>query len=267
MSTEFNVNSDVVDLVNEIIAENGFGKETKITYAIGSQTGDGFLSRNIAVTISDDEKVLDLFLKYGLNIQNSSSIPTEKLYANEIHFYDKISPAFAEFLQERNVSDGFTNLAKCYGTSKKNIIVLENLKKIGYQLCDKTKPLNDKYVSLVFKTFAKFHAVSFALKDQNPELYQKLISIDEITTEDIDNQAWDDASKINIDKFLASLDPVKDKHILDRTRGLAQRLLDVANRYVFASDKSEYDILIQGDSWCNNMMFLFEVSYSFYYWS
>ncbi|KAK9732380.1 hypothetical protein QE152_g12834 [Popillia japonica] len=105
MSTEFNVNSDVVDLVNEIIAENGFGKETKITYAIGSQTGDGFLSRNIAVTISDDEKVLDLFLKY----------------------------------------------------------------------------------------------VSFALKDQNPELYQKLISIDEITTEDIDNQAWDDASKINID--------------------------------------------------------------------
>ncbi|KAK9732379.1 Ecdysteroid kinase-like family [Popillia japonica] len=150
MSTEVNVSQDVQDLISEIKIKNGFDKDSEITYDVGSQTGDGFLSRNIAVT------------------------------------------------------------------------------------------------------------------DQKPELYQELTTLaealDEASSRDIDESAFKEAAKSNIDNFLATLDPIKDKHILKRSENLAQfeNLFEWGNKNSYNPDKTDYDILTQGDCWCNNMMFLFE---------
>lgn len=262
---EVDANRDVKDLIDKIIIKEGLCNDAKVTYDTGSKEGDGYLSRSIAVTIADDKQNLDIFVKCALNVQSSALLPIDKFYSNEIYFYDKICPAYAEFLREKGIEDGFRNVPKCYGTSDKKIIALENLKTKGYQLCDKTKPLNGKYVDLVFKTFAKFHAIAYAFKDQELERYLELIAPTQEPVEEVSNDAMEQQLKDSINDFLASLDPVKDKHLLNGTTGLAERLIKYGAKSFVSPEKTDYDILTQGDCWCNNMMFLFEVSLYIYH--
>lgn len=63
---------------------------------------------------------------------------------------------------------------KCYTTLYNRIITLENLTKEGYQLCDKVFITNDEQITLVFKTYAKFNAFSFAFQDAKE--YRKMMA-------------------------------------------------------------------------------------------
>ncbi|GJQ82640.1 hypothetical protein Trydic_g19658 [Trypoxylus dichotomus] len=255
MSKEVSVSQDVKDLIRIILDKEGLSADSEVIYEIGSQIGDGYLSRNIAATIKDGDKVIELFLKCGLNIQSTAFLPIDRYYSNEIHFYDNIYPAYVKFLEEKGVVEGFRNVAKCYGTSLKNILALDNLKKKGYKLCDKTKPAENRHISLVFKTFAKFHAISFAMKDQRKEDYEKLIEPTQIPFENPQNDAVENMFKDNLNEFLATLDPVRDKHLVDGTQGLAESIMEYGKKAFYSPDKTDYDILTQGDCWCNNMMF------------
>lgn len=262
MTAEIDVSREVRELVGEIMVKNDLKAESTVTYDVGSEAGDGYLSRGVAVTIKDAKRTIEIFMKCGLDIVSSPFLPIDRYYANEIHFYEKIYPVYADFLREKKIGDGegFTNVARCYATSGLKIIALDNLKKRGFRLCDKTKPLDDDHISLVFLTFAKFHAISFALKDQRREVYDELIAPTLEPFEEFTDTNLEESSKDNIREILASLDPVKDREVLDATVNLADDLVEYGKVAFFNAERTDYDILTQGDCWCNNIMFLYKVS-------
>lgn len=259
---EVSVTEDVKAIIDKIITKYGLENIIDIKYEVGSQAGDGYVSKTAAVDIiSDNNTTWKVFLKYAQDVKPTESIPIDKLYANEIYFYDIVYPAFKKFLEKKQVKTAFQQVPKCFATSEKGgIVALENIKDKGFQLYNRRIVMDRPHLELVLRTFAKFHALSFAFKDQEKERYQELI----------DNSHGDFFSKImeaegpvnminmSIDNFLGKLDPIGDKYILDKCQNLSEVLIKAIcspRDYI-----NEYSILTQGDCWCNNMMFKYPVS-------
>lgn len=92
-------------------------------------------------------------------------------------------PAFHEFEMTKGVDikkTGFTEHPNCYQTINiefNECLLLEDLCIRGLSTIDRRNGLmTADHVLLVMKGFAKFHAISFALKDQHPEKFNELTS-------------------------------------------------------------------------------------------
>ncbi|GJQ82636.1 hypothetical protein Trydic_g19654 [Trypoxylus dichotomus] len=255
MPKNFCLSEDINHLIEEIIEKYELHPVQEVKYVPGSESGDGYVSKTVAVSISTPSKTLDLFLKCALDVKQKQAFQIDKFYANEIFFYDVVRPAYLEFVRKRLNQNSLRNIPKCYGTSKKNIIALENLKKQRFKLFDRGQVMNDNHLQLVLKTFAKVHAIAFAFKDQNRGKYEELVdgAYDLFSTKNGED-AFISIMRGAIKDFVRKLDPVEDKEIVARCE--VEELLSG----ISSADRNldEYSILTQGDCWCNNMMFLYE---------
>lgn len=98
------------------------------------------------------------------------------------NFY-KIFPCFREFQKSKGIlidEDGFHEYPKCYQTIDAEPIetlFLEDLCEQNFRMVNlRSEELTVEHVKLVMQVLGKFHACSFALKDQQPEKFQKLAS-------------------------------------------------------------------------------------------
>lgn len=91
-------------------------------------------------------------------------------------------PCFREFEQSKGVviNHAFTEYPKCYHTVDGELqesLVLEDLCVHNFRLINKpTEKPNVDHINLILIALAKLHAISFAMEDQQPEKFKKLIS-------------------------------------------------------------------------------------------
>lgn len=57
-----------------------------------------------------------------------------------------------------------------------DFIVLEDLSPAGYMTADRTEGLDFDHCAAVLQTLGRFHALSFAMKDQDPEGFKTVVS-------------------------------------------------------------------------------------------
>ncbi|GJQ82622.1 hypothetical protein Trydic_g19643 [Trypoxylus dichotomus] len=256
---ELNVRDEIKRLVQELALKNGFDSTAEIKYYIGSQVGDGYGAETIAVDVEKDGKSLNLFLKCAKYVKDTRKVETDKIYANEIYFYKTIYPAYVDFLKEKGVRDGFQNAPKYFGARKdryKEVIFLENLRSKGYTLFNRFKFMDDAHLTLVMKTFAKFHAISFVFKDQHPQLHAEMCSHCYDVRISMDAMGFYKMLADMAHDFFAKLDPIEDKDILDRCGNVVEKTIDCVKNSPRYSN--EYSILTKGDCWSNNMMILYD---------
>ncbi|KAI4467402.1 hypothetical protein MML48_2g00014039 [Holotrichia oblita] len=256
MATTPTVDQNLANIITEIIQKYKLDPKSKINYDMGSNDGEGYLSRSLSVSITDEEKdTLNLFIKSALDISDDGLMPLKSLYANEIHFYETIYPAFFKFLNEKGVL-AFENVPKCFATTPENVIALENLAKEGYVLLGDGKFMSNNEIELALRTIARYHAICFAFKDQRYEEYLKLTEPVKDTSVPLSNQNFVIQRKSFTYNFLSNLDPVKDEYMIRKV----EDLIHSPNYGVYDtfSANSEYSILIQGDFWNNNIMFLYD---------
>lgn len=76
--------------------------------------------------------------------------------------------------------NGFNEYAQCYSIIEKELsesLFLEDLRVNQFEMLDHRKEdLTFEHVALVMKALGKLHAISFALRDQQPEIFAKLTS-------------------------------------------------------------------------------------------
>lgn len=261
MSQEFNVSVGVKEFVSEIMTQNNLDSASKVEYQPGSDIGDGYMSQTVAVNIQDKEKSLDLFLKCSnpLIVMEEFKI----IFQVETFLYETLYPAYVNFQKKHNVQDVFQNVPKFFGASTKGsqeIIALENLKPKNYELFSRYKLYNDEHLTCILKTFAKFHAISYAFKDQERETHDSwrgnLVDYSAM----MKNGKFDQMGAAMIKDFFSKLDPVEDKDIL-MAFGDVQEVMNSS----FKTLAMDYAIITKGDCWNNNMLFLYEVSLKFYH--
>jgi hypothetical protein len=246
-------------------------KENLENYSIhisgSSEKGDGYLGDVTFVEIRGttntyEEKSYDFVIKSGKkSSQLREMIPVRNAFENEINFYNEILPIFREFQAEKGITDPFDNIPKFYNSiieEKMEVLILGNMKTSGYCLHDRFHPMDKEHIRKVIKVYGKLHAISFALRDQKPEVFKelggKLTDMMKLMTKSIKpiegTNNYQDIIKIAKEK--------KEDDVVTKLNILNER----AKRQNEITDPSDpYAVILHGDCWNNNFMFKYEVSY------
>lgn len=161
--------------------------------------------------------------------------------------------------------NGFTEYPKCYRTvdaEPSESVFLEDMSVKGFTMIDKCKEeVTADHVRLVMKSLGKFHAISFALKDQQPEKFKKLASnLKElfIRRDDAFFRAYFNKQ---VESAFNAVSGEEDAHLLAKLKKLFEKeALDIAADCIDDSSNDPASIIAHGDCWQNNTMFRYDSS-------
>nr|AEE62446.1 unknown [Dendroctonus ponderosae] len=216
------------------------------------EVGDGFVSQFYKAQIVDKTggAVLDVAIKKApLWAFDFSSI-----FLNEINFYTQLLPALNQ------LNTGFDNTPQCLlaeYNGEKTFIAMEDLKPQGYQLYDKKKYFDAEHFELIFRTYGKFHASSFALRKRQFEDYQKI----QAKFKDVFGIFMEVEYSVQMFKSALSaavdgLDPESPTYTL--VKDIPENCKQIVLKSFEYSGKHRCST--HGDCWSNNMLFKYSPS-------
>jgi hypothetical protein len=246
-------------------------KENLENYSIdisgSTEKGDGYIGDVTFVDVrgtanTNEEKSYEFVIKSGKkSSQLREMIPVRNAFENEIYFYNEILPVFREFQAEKGITDPFDNTPKFYDSiieEEMEVLILGNMKTNGYSLHDRFDPMDQEHIRKIIKVYGKLHAISFALRDQKPEVFKelggKLTDMMKLSAKYIkpkeDRNNYEDIIKIAKEK--------KEDDVVAKLNILNER----AKRQNEITDPNDpYAVILHGDCWNNNFMFKYAVSF------
>lgn len=173
-------------------------------------------------------------------------------------------PYFRQFEQSKGVivdENGFYEYPKCYRTvadEPDECVLLEDLSIRSFTMIDRhTDEVSADHVRLVMQCLGKFHAISFALKDQQPAKFAELASsVNEIFLRNDDDNAL---SGYFANQSKAAIDVVSgenDAQMMAKVMKLFEKTpMEIAAHCVDSESAGSAAIITHGDMWQNNTMF------------
>ncbi|KAJ8977353.1 hypothetical protein NQ317_017768 [Molorchus minor] len=252
--------SEVPDSVYQILNEAVHGDINNYTINEHDKNkkGEGFTGEMCFVSLKNKHGDEDLHyvVKQRLPIESPRvNLPISAYFLNEISFYTAVWPHFQKFQKDKLNGEALDIIPKCFATSSKDRnenLVLENLKFQDFQMHNKTNPLSNEQIELIFKQYGRFHAISFAYKFINPREYSEISSKLQNLWPSTVRMFKEFMGKIN-DICLEFLDPDEESKVIEKFRSYAESSVEVfteRSRY-----KGCYSAVLHGDCWSNNMMF------------
>ncbi|XP_031627328.1 uncharacterized protein LOC116343425 [Contarinia nasturtii] len=263
------------DLVRSVLCETIEkklkSKKYKMTVSSASKAGESnFIGIVYRVTFNKEGENSSekLILKVApQNAARREQFNSHELFLQEIQAYNVILPFFRKFEQSKGLvveKDGFYENPACYRTideEPSECLLLEDLSVRNFSIIDRyTEEITADHVFLVMKALAKLHAISFALKDQQPEKFHELASsLKEMFIRDND---------IFIRKFFNKqfqgvfqvLNKEEDANLLAKVKNLFETkdVLDVARDCLDLQATGSGAVISHGDTWQNNTMFRYD---------
>ncbi|KAF5290792.1 hypothetical protein FQR65_LT11524 [Abscondita terminalis] len=169
--------------INEILKQLGIVEvETLIANQV-VKPGDNCFGQILEINVVG-KKVQNTVDKISIIAKLAPSVQTDEeyfvirsIYKREIYMYDVVLPELVIFQKNHKIKNMFAPFAQCYATSGddgQEIILLENMNNNGYRSVSRQIPVDYKHASLMIKSCAKLHAISFAFRDQKPDLFEEL---------------------------------------------------------------------------------------------
>lgn len=259
----------LIDLLNKIAKQEGF-TDYKFDVSAGSNHADGFLAviKRVIVSGTRNGKASELPLICKLMPTSKArreQFNSDAVFIREAFMYSKLLPIFAEFQKEKglNLKESFCEYPKCYGTldDKQNdhfVIVLEDLKASGYLLFDKLRPADFNHVKLFAESLGKFHAVSFALKDQRPEVFAEFKPLKDVFVQQLIDKPEEMGQMFAFffDKAIGALKPEDTAEIKAMTE-LKANVMEELKATGSGEAAEPFSIVNHGDCWNNNMMYVY----------
>ncbi|KAI5645889.1 ecdysteroid kinase domain-containing protein [Phthorimaea operculella] len=247
--------------------------------APGSKRGDNYTSMVFRVTLKGIRKVAEadgsseheepwegsiIYKCLPDSILRREAFKSDELFCNEVAFYTKIWPAFSAFqAQWEKVKNPFKAIPKCY-LAQNDLVVLKDLKRMDFVMPDRRKGLSIEQTYFVMKQLAQFHALSLAMKCDNPEGFYELLNARDGIFEVFfvaENQEYYrgyyiEAIRNAIEMVEEELADAEDKdHYLDKLKEFCdeetffQRMVDLV------AAKEPLAVITHGDCWTNNLLF------------
>ncbi|KAJ3646100.1 hypothetical protein Zmor_023707 [Zophobas morio] len=255
--------NQISDLIQLAVKNENF-IDYKLDIHGKSGPGDGYMGKITFVTVTgktktQETKTLNLAIKSSTENQIfRNQVPIKLLFEQEIYIYDKVIPTFKKFQQEMGFrSPVLESLPTCYTTQRgeNEVLVLENLKNRGFDLWDRTVPMDMGHIKTLLKAYAEWHAFSLALRWKNPENCQELVKnyvnmwsyhIHQVEIEPVFFQYHEEVRKFweKDEKDIASL-----KFSKDTINYILHKLI---------AEDPEYHVISHCDGWTNNFMFRLE---------
>jgi Ecdysteroid kinase-like family len=186
-------------------------------------------------------------------------------FAREILFYKNIYPVLEKFQLETGVlkKEAFNNVPSCYKIlrdEEKEGIFMEDLNVSGYEVFSRFDNLTVDHVNAVMKTLGKLHAVSFAIKDQKPELIKPYKMLDDILYLRLTNKELSTSTRNKlVTRALNVALESKDKCFIEKVRNLL--LIDfceLLESCIDGANAEPHAVFCHGDCHNNNVMFKYD---------
>lgn len=256
---------DYVQRVLKTVAKKTNINDYKVKVNEGNKKGEGFLGQLMFIEISDNEseKVVNVVVKKAFSDEKIRELaPIRISFLNEVYFYEHILPTFQKLEEEYKIKVRFDRVPKCFMScteEAQELLVLENLKSLGYDVFDKKKVFTREHVNLIFKTYGHYHALSFALKKKYPEKFMEISS----NCEDVFNQFstrphFKQSIQEAIGKIAELFVPGKEDKYIDSFKKYVEGGADIFLESV--NYRGDNTVIFHGDCWSNNMMFKYDVS-------
>lgn len=258
----------VQEALQKIINENGI-TNYKVNLFNATKKGDNYLGVIHKVEIigfkNNRESKLNLVCKVpGTNWKSDDNRRTHVPYKREVYYYKVVLKMFENLQNNLNIpkSEKFTSYVKFYAASDvvgQEFLILEDLGVRNFVMLNKNLPMKKEHIDLVITGLAKFHALSFVMRDQEPE---KLLKVGQIGCTIIDmfgKKQYVDLCEFGLKQTLEILEEdgmmdlyKKIKHFKDNVEEF------MVNNYN-GKGSENHNVFIHGDCWNNNVMFRYQV--------
>lgn len=253
--------------LDKVAAAEGFNKY-KIDFNSSSNVGDGFsgkIFKAVIIEIESDKKLGVIVKIPPENCDTRVRFGIMEMFEREVIAYNKVLPEFSRVQEEKEVPLGkrFTHFPKCYFAEfdkekHESIIIMEDLREKNFFLSNKVVATSFEQAKLVFTALGRFHAISFAMKSQKPEIFDEYKNLKDYLLKRLhrkDQQTWLPGK---IDRASETIDK-NDSDSVDRVKKLKLDIEQILIDLTDAELAEPYAVLGHGDCWYNNFMYKFEV--------
>lgn len=269
--SSINLPEYVVEQLFKIVTAADF-KEYSFEQDVGSKHGDGFMGTMVKIAVNGKRLVngtlksdkLDLICKMlPPSKAHRDMFCLETVFKREVELYNRILPIFTKFQTEKGLSEtnGFFEFPNCHyaisdAQQDRHLIIMDDLRPIGYTLWNKQVSLEYDNVRLLLTALGRCHAVSFALRDQQPAVFETFRSLDDLLLHIIDTSLgmesfFNDGMEQCIRLFQGR--PQEELEYLTRVRDTWKDIFPA----ILGSDQcGQFSVIGHGDCWNNNFMFL-----------
>lgn len=264
-------NSYLRSLVERELKSLGYRSNT-IKMSRGTSVGDNYLAVITLVDINANTpegepiKLHWIAKSAHQNKQFREHVKLYFVYSREIYIYTEVLPAFEQLQKRNTISQPFKDYPRFITSSMEEMhetVVMENLKAKGYIMKSRREPLDYTHIKYVITHYAKFHALSFALRDQHPEKFEEIAKNTQTNFFDGTNrESMQEAMSTTCTRAIKCFTDDNEKE-LKLLRYLEEYSYDVLEYSCKGSKAGKYGVIIHGDSWINNMLFRYEVRFSF----
>ncbi|XP_013138372.1 PREDICTED: uncharacterized protein LOC106103224 [Papilio polytes] len=226
--------------------------------------GDSYLSEVRKIRIHGitrfgvDRNVQVILKTIPRNICRRLTFRSDEFFRNEIAFYTNVLPNLLLFQSEKNATEPFNNNVKLFLThcdGLNDCICLEDVSVQGYGNIIRQQTIDLQHCIATIKTLAKFHALSFAMKDQRPEKFAKISN--EISETYFDYKLWDWYKRFWDRICTIAIDAIEkeypDSIYLKKIKSFAVK--DTYFKMISAVRDKQHAVISHGDPWTNNFLY------------
>lgn len=256
--------------IYEILTDQLKTNDFTIEISPGSNIGDNYLGIIYRVKAivnknkqrNDKRDELSIIVKLPpTNKYRREQFFARNAFVREALTYSEILPILKKFqaTKDRKVENGFYEYPCCLKNSTveyEEALYFEDLKISGFLMYNRHIEASYPHSKLIMETLGKLHAVSYAIKDQDPDKlipYQNLVDMLISRQNNVPLSDWFIQVK---DRALNTLNPETDKELLEKLNVFFKRpYLEILGDYLDGNRSEPYSVITHGDCWNNNILF------------
>lgn len=258
----------VIEKMLDEIAQNEGFSNYKFELESGSKRGDNYQGMMVSVKLIGDRLKDDVVVNETLNLicklapeskQRRDVLNTVKAFEREIYMYTHVLPTFVKFQKEKGLSPAksFLSVPKMYAWTADKVnetyaLIMEDLRSKEFVMWPRQTPITFDHEELLFKQLGRFHGVSFALKDQRPDVFAEFKALDDLFSDWMETGLLGKIINEAIEMAINVLE--KDEH-RNVVKQLRDNYLDTWKSFFTKNAIEKFGVMGHGDSWINNFLF------------
>lgn len=251
-------------LLHEIAQTEGF-TNYKFELGSGSERGDNYSGVIVSVKVIGDRVedgavvtgTLSLICKIAPESkQRRDVLRTVTAFEREIYMYTRVLPTFVKFQQEKGLTgdESFMSFPKVYAWTVDKVndtyaLIMEELRSKDFVMWPRNIPVTLDHEELLFKQLGRFHGVSFALKDQRPEVFEEFKNLEDTFIDWIETGFIGKLIDEAIEMAINVLEEDEHKNVIKQFRN---NYLDTWKK---EKANGKFGVVGHGDCWINNFLF------------